>query len=80
MQSPTAGAVIGDLIQQGSGLDLVERTVVKSEVGKSVRETDDLVVSVLRGHRLLAYDDPDASPPRAADRLITIVRAPMVQE
>lgn len=80
VQSPTAGAVIEDLIQQGSGLDLVERTVVKAEVGKSVRDTDDLVVSVLRGHRLLAYDDPDASPLRAADRLITIVRAPMVQE
>ncbi|NEW75709.1 potassium channel family protein [Streptomyces rhizosphaericus] len=80
VQSPTAGAVIEDLIQQGTGLDLVERTVVKAEVGKSVRDTEDLVVSVLRGHRLLAYDDPDASPLRAADRLITIVRAPMVQE
>ncbi|MBB4894004.1 hypothetical protein FHS39_003038 [Streptomyces olivoverticillatus] len=27
-----------------------------------MRETDDLVVSVLRGHRLLAYDDPEAGP------------------
>lgn len=80
VQSPTAGAVIEDLIQQGSGLDLVERTVVKSEVGRSVRDTDDLVVSVRRGHRLLAYDDPDASPLQAADRLITIVRAPLPQE
>ncbi|MBH5336014.1 potassium channel family protein [Streptomyces pactum] len=74
--SPSAGAVIEDLIQQGSGLDLVERTVVKAEVGKSVRETEDLVVSVLRGHRLLAYDDPEASPLQATDRLVTIVRAP----
>ncbi|WP_413800393.1 potassium channel family protein [Streptomyces iranensis] len=80
VQSPTAGAVIEDLIQQGTGLDLVERTVVKAEVGKSVRDTEDLVVSVLRGHRLLAYDDPAASPLQAADRLITIVRAPMVEE
>ncbi|QKV93717.1 potassium channel family protein [Streptomyces sp. NA02950] len=80
VQSPTAGAVIEDLIQQGSGLDLVERTVVKAEVGRSVRDTDDLVVSVRRGHRLLAYDDPDASPLQAADRLITIVRAPTPPE
>lgn len=64
-----------DLIQQGSGLDLVERPVIKAEVGKSVRETDDLVVSVLRGHRLLGYDDPAASPLQLTDRLITIVRA-----
>ncbi|MCG7528427.1 potassium channel family protein [Streptomyces sp. OfavH-34-F] len=73
--SPSAGTVMEDLIQQGSGLDLVERPVIKSEVGKNVRETDDLVVSVLRGHRLLGYDDPAASPLQLTDRLITIVRA-----
>ena len=27
-----------------------------------MRETDDLVVRVVRGHRLLGYDDPAASP------------------
>lgn len=73
--SPSAGTVMEDLIQQGSGLDLVERPVIKAEVGKSVRETDDLVVSVLRGHRLIGYDDPTASPLQLTDRLITIVRA-----
>ncbi|MGC5409858.1 potassium channel family protein, partial [Streptomyces sp. DT225] len=73
--SPSAGTVMEDLIQQGSGLDLVERPVIKSEVGKNVRETDDLVVNVLRGHRLLGYDDPAASPLQLTDRLITIVRA-----
>ncbi|MGW5848189.1 potassium channel family protein [Streptomyces sp. NPDC055254] len=73
--SPSAGTVMEDLIQQGSGLDLIERPVNKSEVGKSVRETDDLVVSVLRGHRLLAYDDPHASPLQLMDRVISIVRA-----
>ncbi|MFF0475164.1 potassium channel family protein [Streptomyces sp. NPDC004284] len=73
--SPSAGTVMEDLIQQGSGLDLVERPVTKSEVGKNVRETGDLVVSVLRGHRLLGYDDPAASPLQLTDRVITIVRA-----
>ena len=73
--SPSAGTVMEDLIQQGSGLDLVERPVTRSEAGKSVRETGDLVVSVLRGHRLLGYDDPAASPLQLTDRVITIVRA-----
>lgn len=73
--SPSAGTVMEDLIQQGSGLDLIERPVTKSEVGRSVRDTGDLVVSVLRGHRLLPYDDPHASPLQLTDRLITIVRA-----
>lgn len=73
--SPSAGTVMEDLIQQGSGLDLIERPVTKAEVGKSVRDTHDLVVTVLRGHRLLPYDDPHASPLQLTDRLITIVRA-----
>ncbi|WP_455358481.1 potassium channel family protein [Streptomyces sp. SYSU K21746] len=73
--SPSAGTVMEDLIQQGSGLDLIERPVIKAEVGKNVRETEDLVVSVLRGHRLLAYDDPSASPLQLTDRVISVVRA-----
>lgn len=73
--SPSAGAVMEDLIQQGSGLDLIERPVTKSEAGRNVRDTADLVVSVLRGHRLLPYDDPHAGPLQLTDRLIVIVRA-----
>ncbi|MFJ3497764.1 potassium channel family protein [Streptomyces sp. NPDC086091] len=73
--SPGAVAVMDDLIQRGSGLDIIERPVVKSEVGKNVQDVDGLVVSVLRGHRLLAYDLPEASPLRLTDRLITIARA-----
>jgi voltage-gated potassium channel len=72
--SPSAGAVLEDLIHQGSGLDLVERPVTKAEAGQDVRHTSDLVVSVLRGHRLIGYDDPEASPLQLTDRVITIVR------
>ncbi|MEU7409392.1 potassium channel family protein [Streptomyces sp. NPDC042638] len=73
--SPAAGMVMEDLIQQGSGLDLVERPVVRGEAGKRPRETDDLVVSVVRGHRVLGYDDPAIGTLQLTDRLITIVRA-----
>ena len=73
--SPAAGMVMEDLIQQGSGLDIVERPVIKAEVGKSPRQTDDLVVSVVRGHRVLGYDDPAVGKLELTDRLITIVRA-----
>ncbi|MET9253582.1 potassium channel family protein [Streptomyces sp. NPDC048182] len=72
--SPAAGMVMEDLISQGSGLDLVERPVIKAEVGRKPRETDDLVVSVLRGHRVLGYDDPAVGALQLTDRLITIVR------
>ncbi|MEU9474405.1 potassium channel family protein [Streptomyces sp. NPDC048191] len=73
--SPAAGMVMEDLIQQGSGLDLVERPVVRGEVGKRTRETEDLVISVVRGHRVLGYDDPAVGTLQLTDRLITIVRA-----
>ncbi|AZS86117.1 potassium channel family protein [Streptomyces griseoviridis] len=73
--SPAAGMVMEDLIQQGSGLDMVERPVIKAEVGRRPKETDDLVVSVVRGHRVLGYDDPDVGTIQLTDRLITIVRA-----
>jgi voltage-gated potassium channel len=72
--SPAAGMVMEDLIQQGSGLDLVERPVTKAEAGRGPRETADLVVSVVRGHRVLAYDDPAIGALELTDRLITIVR------
>ncbi|MEU0332122.1 potassium channel family protein [Streptomyces sp. NPDC006193] len=73
--SPAAGMVMEDLIRQGSGLDIIERPVVRGEVGKKPRETDDLVVSVVRGHRVLGYDDPTVGTLQLTDRLITIVRA-----
>ncbi|MFI0810755.1 potassium channel family protein [Streptomyces echinatus] len=73
--SPAAGMVMEDLIQQGSGLDLIERPVVRGEVGRKPRETDDLVVSVVRGHRVLGYDDPSVGTLQLTDRLIAIVRA-----
>lgn len=66
--------VMEDLIQQGSGLDIVERPVVRAEAGKKPRETEDLVVSVVRGHRVLGYDDPSVGTLQLTDRLITIVR------
>lgn len=72
--SPAAGMVMEDLIRQGSGLDIVERPVVRGEAGRKPRETDDLVVSFVRGHRVPGYDDPPLGTLQLTDRLITIVR------
>jgi voltage-gated potassium channel len=72
--SPAAGMVMEDLIQQGSGLDLIERPVTKDEAGRKPGEIDGLVVSVLRGHRVLDYDDPGVGTLKPTDRLIAIVR------
>jgi voltage-gated potassium channel len=74
MMSPSSGAVMEDLIQHGSGLDLRERPVTRAEAGRSPRQVDDLVVSVIRGHRLLPFDDPEAATLELTDRLVVIHR------
>lgn len=75
MLSPNASTVMEDLIQQGTGLDLRERPVTKAEAGRSPRECADLVVSVVRGHRILAFDDPEAGTLQLTDRVVVINRA-----
>ncbi len=74
--SPNASSVMEDLIQQGSGLSLNERPVTRQEAGRSPREIKDLVVTVVRGHRLLGYDDPAADPLQPTDRIVVIHRSP----
>ncbi|MET7639180.1 potassium channel family protein [Streptomyces sp. NPDC005438] len=78
--SPSAGSVIEDLIHQGSGLNLSERPITKAEAGRSPRELEDLVVSVLRGHRILGFDDPEAATLQLTDRVVVIRRAPESEE
>ncbi|MGK5498557.1 potassium channel family protein [Streptomyces sp. URMC 125] len=75
MLSPSAGAVMEDLIHQGTGLNLTERPVTRAEAGRSPRECRDLVVSVVRGHRVLGFDDPEVATLELTDRLVVIRRA-----
>ncbi|MEE1929919.1 potassium channel family protein [Streptomyces sp. TRM 70351] len=72
--SPSAGQVMEDLIQQGEGLTLAERPVTKAEAGRSPRDCPDLVVAVIRGHRLLTYDHPEAAELQPLDRIVVIRR------
>lgn len=80
MMSPHVGTVLEDLLTYGNGLDVVERPVTKKEAGRSPRECDDLVVAIVRGHRLLHYTDPAASKIELTDRVITIKQAPQPAE
>ncbi|MBZ4320019.1 potassium channel family protein [Streptomyces sp. SCA2-4] len=75
MVSPYVGTVMEDLLTYGTGLDVVDRPVTKAEAGHSPRDCADLVVAVVRGHRLLNFTDPEATPLRLTDRVITIRQA-----
>ncbi|MGC0330749.1 voltage-gated potassium channel [Streptomyces sp. SAI-170] len=72
--TPAAGLVMENLMRQGSGLDMVERPVTKAETGRRPRDLADLVVTVVRGHRVLAYDDPAIGVLEPTDRVVAIVR------
>ena len=73
--SPHTGAVLDDLLTTGNGLDMIDRPVSPAEAGRSPRDCGDLVVSVVRGNRRLAYTDPEAAVLKATDRVIAIRRA-----
>ncbi|MEU3855307.1 potassium channel family protein [Streptomyces sp. NPDC029554] len=70
--SPGAGAVMDDLIQRGTGLELIERPTAADETGKDIKDVGGLVLSVLRGSEVLAFDHPDVSPLRPSDRLVLV--------
>ncbi|MFD0383240.1 potassium channel family protein [Streptomyces stramineus] len=75
MMSPNVGTVLEDLLTYGNGLDVVERPVTKREAGHGPRDCEDLVVAVVRGHRLLHFTDADAAKLQPTDRVITIKKA-----
>jgi len=69
---PAAGRVIGDLLDRGHGLDLVERPVAATEAGSSARDADGAVIALVRGDDVLPADHPAARRLAAGDRLILV--------
>ncbi|NHC14705.1 potassium channel family protein [Motilibacter sp. E257] len=68
--SPAAVAVVEDLVAFGTGLDLVDREIAPDEVGKRLHEVSTPVLAVVRRGRVLHYNDPDAGPLQAGDRVV----------
>jgi voltage-gated potassium channel len=64
--------VLEDLLATGSGLDIVEREVRDDEVGRTIRELPDPVITVVRGAKRLRYDDPGIGALAAADRVVCV--------
>jgi voltage-gated potassium channel len=72
--SPRVGQVVMDLLSHGGGLDIVERPADEQDVGRGPRACREPVLAVVRGSRLLRFDDPEAESISRTDRLI-VVRA-----
>jgi voltage-gated potassium channel len=70
---PASVGVLEDLLSVGRGIDLVEREITAADVGP-LRSLDEPrpVLAVVRGGRLLAFDDPESQSLRVGDHLVLV--------
>ncbi|OLT36705.1 Ion channel protein [Actinomadura sp. CNU-125] len=64
------GHVLEDLLDQGSGLDLVERPVAADEIGRNLSAVAQPTLAVVRDGRRLPFDHPGCEILQPGDRLI----------
>jgi voltage-gated potassium channel len=67
---PQLGAVVEDLLESRSGLELVERPVDPSELGKSPGEVREPVISVVRQEIVYRFDDQAVASLQRGDHLV----------
>ncbi len=70
--SPTLGAVMEDLLTYGAGLEVAERDLLVSEVGKQPQTLPDQVIAVVRDEKVYRYFDPVVTLLARGDRLIVV--------
>jgi voltage-gated potassium channel len=70
--SPALGSVMEDLLTYGEGLEVAERDLLLSEVGKQPQSLPDQVIAVIRDERVYRYFDPVVTMLARGDRLIVV--------
>lgn len=70
--SPTLGSVMEDLMTYGAGLEVAERDLLVSEVGKQPQTLPDQVIAVVRDEKVYRYFDPVVTLLARGDRLIVV--------
>lgn len=70
--SPTLGSVMEDLLTYGTGLEVAERDLLVSEVGKQPQSLPDQVIAVVRDEKVYRYFDPVVTQLARGDRLIVV--------
>jgi len=70
--SPTLGSVMEDLLTYGEGLEVAERDLMVSEVGKQPQSLPDQVIAVVRDEKVYRYFDPVVTQLARGDRLIVV--------
>ncbi|MGY2703115.1 potassium channel family protein [Nocardioides sp. HB32] len=70
--SPTLGSVMEDLLTYGEGLEVAERDLLVSEVGRQPQSLPDQVIAVVRDEKVYRYFDPVVTLLARGDRLIVV--------
>jgi voltage-gated potassium channel len=70
--SPSLGLVMEDLLTYGDGLEVAERDLLVSEVGKPPQSLPDQVIAVVRDEQVYRYFDPVVTQLARGDRLIVV--------
>jgi voltage-gated potassium channel len=70
--SPPLAAVLEDLLTYGEGLEVAERDLLVTEVGKAPQALPDQVIAVLRDEKVYRYFDPTVTQLSRGDRLIVV--------
>ena len=70
--SPTLGSVMEDLLTYGEGLEVAERDLLVSEVGKQPQQLPDQVIAVVRDEKVYRYFDPVVTQLARGDRLVVV--------
>lgn len=70
--SPTLGEVLEDLLTYGQGLEVAERDLLVTEVGKAPQSLPDQVIAVVRDEKVYRYFDPVVTLLARGDRLIVV--------
>ena len=70
--SPTLGSVMEDLLTYGEGLEVAERDLLVSEVGRQPQQLPDQVIAVVRDEKVHRYFDPVVTQLARGDRLVVV--------
>lgn len=70
--SPMLGSVMEDLLTYGEGLEVAERDLLVSEVGKQPQSLPDQVIAVVRDEKVYRYFDPVVTQLARGDRLVVV--------
>ncbi|MCW2754813.1 MAG: TrkA-N domain protein [Marmoricola sp.] len=70
--SPPLATVLEDLLTYGEGLEVAERDLLVSEVGKAPQTLPDQVMAVLRDEKVYRYYDPTVTQLARGDKLVVV--------